>query len=129
MTCDPIPNTIEVGRRSGVPSRGEGGELRMDALDRPFDPLAILREVHPPADPGGMRQRNCHRVAYLESLSDRRVQARDPEQPSDREPADGDDQPRPQQRELPLAPERAELLLAGGRRPVTAAAGCPARIA
>src|SRR5262249_12950031 len=45
------------------------------------------------------------------------------------EDADRDDQLRPQQRELPLAPERAEPLLLRARRPVAAARGRAARIA
>ena len=53
----------------------------------------------------------------------------DPEQALDREPADRDDQRRAQELELPVAPELAELLLAGRRRPVAAAGRRPARVA
>ena len=51
------------------------------------------------------------------------------EQLPDREPAHRDDQPRLHQPELPLAPERAQLLLTGGRSPVTAAGSRTTRIA
>ena len=55
------------------------------------------------------------------ALADRLGQRRDAEQPPQREPADGDDQVRAQQLELPVAPELAEVLLARRRRAVAAA--------
>jgi len=57
----------------------------------------------------------------LVPLADTRGERRQPEQPPQRKPADGDDQAWPQQLELPVAPEGAELLLARRRRPVAAA--------
>src|SRR5262245_63215404 len=51
------------------------------------------------------------------------------EQPPQRKPADGDDQSRADELELPLAPERAELLLDRRRRAVAASGGRLARIA
>ena len=74
-----------------------------------------------PLAPDGMRQRDHDRVAARIALADRIGQRRDPEQAPKREPADGDDQVRPQQLELPVAPELAELLLAWRRRAVAAA--------
>src|SRR5882724_2859194 len=60
-----------------------------------------------------MGQRNdCCSVALV-AAADARRQTRDAEQAADGEPAHGDDQPRSQQLELPVRPERTELLLAG----------------
>src|SRR5437879_1830449 len=72
-----------------------------------------------------MRQRNGHRLAVLEALADARVETRQPEQAPRRETPDGNDQPGTQQAQLPLPPERTELLLSRGRRPIASASRCP----
>ena len=57
------------------------------------------------------------------------VEALQVEQAPGGQPAHDDDQSWTQQLELPLAPERAELLLPGGRRPVAAAGPRAPRVA
>ena len=65
----------------------------------------------------------------VEALTDACVEAGQPEQPPDREPSDRHDQAWREQPNLPFAPERAQLLLAGGRCPVASTRRRPARIA
>ena len=124
--------TIAVGRRSAVPvlraAFSASSSARMSSTARStrrwFSAI-----VHPAAHARRVRERNSHRLAVVEGLPDARVEARKAEQPTDREPAHGDDQPRLQQPELPFAPERAELLLRRGRRPIAAACRATPRIA
>ena len=119
----------------GCQASGSGRDGRRRRAVRPRDlvahetrrdgePLPVRRHVQPAARARGMRQRNDGRAVALVALADRAGQLRETEQPPQREPADGDDQPRPQQLELPVAPELAELLLAAatasGRRARTA---------
>ena len=73
------------------------------------------RARRPAARAGRMRERHDGHAVALEPLADRAVSWR-AEQAAEREPADRDDQLRPQQLELPVAPELAELLLARRRR-------------
>src|SRR5919109_1050709 len=68
-----------------------------------------------------MRKGNDGSVVEFEALADARRQILEPEQPARRETPNGEDEPWPQDPELPLAPERAQLLLGRGRRAVTAA--------
>src|SRR5215470_4051808 len=76
-----------------------------------------------------MGERNDRCRGQLEALSDAGRERRKAEQPSECQAADRDDQTRLQQRELPVAPERAQLLLVRRRRPVAAAGRCAARVA
>ena len=55
-----------------------------------------------------MRERHDVRVAERERPADRLADAGDPEELTDREPADGDDEPRAEQEKLVLAPVPAE---------------------
>src|SRR5262245_16999809 len=122
---------LAVGRRSGVPvlSGVQGPELRVNQIDGTPDAALVSGSVHPPADARRVRERNRNRLAELEPPAHRGVEAREPEQSPDRKPADRHDQPRPEQPELPLAPERAQLLLAHGRRPVASTRRRPTRVA
>src|SRR5581483_5920297 len=65
----------------------------------------------------------------LEPLADALGEGRSPEERADREAADGDDELRPDQLQLPAAPERAQLLLARRRRAVAAPGWRTPRIA
>jgi hypothetical protein len=62
-----------------------------------------------------MRERDDERARVLEGGADALVEWAPPEQARDREPADRDDQLRAQDPQLPIEPERAQLLLARGR--------------
>src|SRR5215470_3051146 len=76
-----------------------------------------------------MRKRDRRCAVGLVAAADALGDALQAEQPSRGKAADGDDQARADQAELPVAPEGAELLLAGRRRPVSPARGRLARIA
>src|SRR2546423_11101547 len=76
-----------------------------------------------------MRQRDHGPPVQLVAAAYARSDPGQPEQALDGEPPDGNDQPRTENRELPFAPERAELLLARGRRAVAATGGSAPRIA
>src|SRR5437660_1616059 len=76
-----------------------------------------------------MRQWHDGRAVEFEAASDAADQPADAEQLRDRQPSDGDDQPRSQDAQLPLAPELAQLLLARGGRAVAAARRCAPRVA
>src|SRR5207253_2096709 len=65
----------------------------------------------------------------LVAMPDALAHASQAEQPSRRQAADGDNQFRPDQQELPLSPEGAELLLARRRRPVASSRRGLSRIA
>src|ERR1700759_582483 len=69
------------------------------------------------------------RSPSLEALPDAGRERGQAEQPAQREAADRDDQTWAQQLELPVAPERAELLLMRRRRPVAASGRRTARVA
>src|SRR5947208_2415583 len=69
-----------------------------------------------------VRKRNRDRAAQLVADADALRDALDAEQPARRKAADADDELRPCQLELPVAPERAQILLARRRRAVAAAA-------
>src|SRR5204862_7773370 len=85
--------------------------------------------VEPCARAGGVRKRDRDDAVEVETAPDALSKPGSSENPLDREPAHGDEEPRAQQLELPLPPEGAELLLAGRGRPVAAAARGPPRIA
>src|SRR5437868_13870516 len=68
-----------------------------------------------------MRQRDDGDAVEVVALADALRERREAEAGADREPADGDDEPRPQQLQLPAVPERAQLALARRRCAVTAA--------
>src|SRR5690242_12020736 len=104
-------------------------ELLANQPDGRCEALAIRRDVEPAACAGGMGKRDDGSPVQLVPLADARRERRKAEQTAEREPADGDDQLRPQQLELPVAPEGAELLLPGRRRPVAAARRSTARVA
>ncbi len=101
----------------------------MDQLECAVDSGLVLREVQPAADARRMRQR--HDVASPSSNRSpmRRQGSAKPRSRRIARPPTGDDQPRPKEPKLPLAPERAELLLAGRGRAVAAAAWGTARVA
>ena len=104
-------------------------QLPVDELDRAPEPVLVPGLIQPAADPGRVRQRDRDRSFVLEALADALIEAREAEQAAGGEPTDGNDQPRPQKAQLPLAPERAELLLVRARRPVAAPSGRAARVA
>src|SRR5215210_3373438 len=89
----------------------ERRELATDQLDRVVEARLVRGRVQPAADTGGMGERHGDRVGVRKALADRGIEARETEQAPNREPADRDDQPGPQQPQLPIAPERAEILL------------------
>src|SRR5581483_1093167 len=93
------------------------------------EPLPICRHVQPAARTGGVGERYERRPVELVPLTDARRQRWEPEEAPQCEAADGHDQPRPQELELPFAPERAELLLARRRRSIAASRWRTARIA
>src|SRR2546429_6631618 len=68
-----------------------------------------------------MREGHARRPVQLEAPADAVGEARDTQEAADREAAYRDDQRRPQDLQLPVAPERAQLLLSRRRRPVAAA--------
>src|SRR6266508_361870 len=107
----------------------EPSELLVDELDRAVQARPVLLLIEPAADSRGVWQRDRDGSSMLEALPDARIEARETEQPASGKPADRDDQPGPQQAKLPLLPERTELLLPRGRRPVTTAARCASRVA
>src|SRR5436190_19637914 len=75
-----------------------------------------------------MRERDRRRAVHVAALADA-VEALPSEQRTGRQTADGDDQLRPEQAQLMLAPGRAECALLRCRRPVTAAGRRLARVA
>src|SRR5207302_4502493 len=83
--------------------------------------VSVCRVIEPAARARGMWQRNHRRAVLLVAAADARREAAQSEQTLDRESADRDDQPRAQDRELPLSPEGAQLLFAWGRRSVAPA--------
>src|SRR4029077_6634593 len=89
----------------------------------------VRRVVEPAARARGVRQRDDGRPVQLEPLADAGSERGAAEQPSQREASDRDDHLWPQQLELPLAPEGAELLLARRRRAVAAAGRGAPRVA
>src|SRR5919202_1894058 len=76
-----------------------------------------------------MGERNDRGAVAFEADADAVGEAGTSEQPPHGQTADRHDQLRPDQLELPLAPERAQLLLARRRRPVALATACSAGIA
>src|SRR6266545_1255148 len=107
----------------------EPSELLVDELDRAVQARPVLLLIEPAADSRGVWQRDRDGSSMLEALPDARIEARETEQPASGKPADRDDQPGPQQAKLPLLPERTELLLPRGGRPVTTAARCASGVA
>src|SRR5215216_3313667 len=89
----------------------------------------LLGVVEPAARAGRVREWDRHRAVMFEALADALGQALQAEQTPYGQPADGHDQARPDELELPAAPERAELLLTRRRGAVAAAAPGLARIA
>src|SRR5712691_3559009 len=76
-----------------------------------------------------MGEGHDRRAVQLVAPADALGEAGDAKKPADREAADRDDEARPQDPQLPLAPERAELLLAERRRAVSPAGRRAAGIA
>src|SRR4029453_2618185 len=83
----------------------------------------------PTGGAGGMRQRDRDGVVELVADPDGLAHAFHAEQAARREPADRHDQARTDELELPVAPERAELLLLRRWRPVAASARSASRVA
>ena len=78
-------------------------------------------QIEPAARSGRVRKRDRDGAGDLEAAPDASVERRRPSEPAGGEAADRDDELRPQETQLPLAPERAEPLLARRRRAVAAA--------
>src|SRR5712691_8729200 len=76
-----------------------------------------------------MGERDDRRAFQLAARADAVEERERAEQPADGQPADRDDQLGTQELELPLEPERTELLLAWGGRPIAAPRESVARIA
>src|SRR5262249_57795628 len=91
--------------------------------------LAVRRRVEPTARTRRMRQRDDRRAVELVPAADALPEDLDPEQALDRKPADGNDEARAQDAQLPRVPERAELLLPRARRPIAPSGRRAARIA
>ena len=67
-----------------------------------------------------MRKRNGDRLAERVAPADALCETQPPEQPAYGQPADGQDELRPEEPELPLEPERAQIHLRGRRRAIAA---------
>ena len=104
-------------------------ELAVDEAHGELDALPVGRRVEPAARAGRMGQRNHGGAVELVPAADARREPADPQQPPDREPAHGNDQPRTDDLELPLAPEPAQRLFVRRRRTVAASRGRPSWIA
>src|SRR5439155_14724981 len=89
---------------------------------------AVRGHVRPAARAGGMGQRDDGHAVVLVARADALGELREPEQAPERETADGHDELRPQELELPVAPELAQLLLARRRRAVAAPGRRAARV-
>src|SRR5204863_6316456 len=74
----------------------ETGELRADECGGCGKAFAVRRNVEPAARAGRVGERHDRRSVQLVPLADARRERREAEQPAQREPADGDDQARPQ---------------------------------
>src|SRR5204862_4316789 len=94
------------------------GELRVDERDRLGDPRAVGTVIQPAARAGGVREGNRGGVAVLEAAADALGDAFQAQQSSCCDSAHGHDQARADESQLPVAPECAELLLAGCGRAV-----------
>src|SRR5918996_4201948 len=103
--------------------RLEPPELLTYQARRPLEQPPVGGVVEPAARAGGMRQRHDDGVVPLQPLPHALAQPVDAEQPPRRQPADGDDQARAQESQLPISPEGAERLLLRRRQPVAPAAG------
>src|SRR5205085_11758578 len=108
---------------------GERAQLVTYQRDRFGDSGSVRRIVQPAARAGRMGQGDRRRVAVAELLSDTLRDALQPQEPPGGKAADRNAQAWSKQEQLPLAPEGAELLLAGSRRAVAPAARRLARIA
>src|SRR5215211_6360789 len=104
-------------------------ELCPDQAGGLGDPRAVRGVVEPAARAGRVREWDRHGAVVLEALADALGHALQAEQAPYGQPPDGHDQARPDELELPAAPERAELLLPRRRGAVAAAAPRLARIA
>ena len=89
----------------------DSSELAVDELHRGASAFPVRHDVHPRARAGRVRERDRDGAVALERGADAALQVCEAEQLPDREPADRDDQRRPDQPQLPVAPEGAELLL------------------
>src|SRR5438067_11925988 len=133
--CDPTASSTETARptrygrrnpssRTNVERYGtaltalrlELGECAAHERKCAVEPLAVRGHVQPAARSGGMRQWNERCAVEVEPLADAFGELRAPEQRAQGQAAHRDDQLRPQELELPAAPERAQLLLARRRR-------------
>lgn len=81
---------------------------------------AIGRDVWPAARTGGMGERDERDAVQLVALADGLGQRGRSEDRAQREAADRHDQARPQELELPVVPERAQLLFGRGWSAVAA---------
>src|SRR5215217_6558041 len=122
----PIATTIATSRRSWSRSPAPiasmtlpGNHASESAAAR--DTVPVLGQVQPSTRARRVGQRDCDRAVEVERPPHEVGHRPQAEQPPRREPADGDDEARAQQSQLPLAPERAEALLLRRRRPVAAA--------
>src|SRR5215210_1918525 len=108
---------------------GEPGELAADVRRRFAEARTVRLIVEPAARPRRVGQGDHDRFAAGEALADRVGEPRQPEHSLQRETADGDDQLRPQQLELPVAPELAQILLSRGGCAVAPAGRGASRVA
>ena len=98
-------------------ARARGGSRRTAARVR----SRFAATFEPAARAGRVRERDGDgAVVRSNAVPTQLGEVRDAEQPIDGEPADRDDQLRPDQPQLPVPPEGAELLFARRRRPVAA---------
>ena len=86
-------------------------ELATDETERGIETSAVRPVVEPAAGAGRVGERYDRRAVEIERRPDPGRQRASSEDGVRGQAADGDDQPRPDQAELPLAPERTELLL------------------
>src|SRR3954469_17327163 len=97
-------------------------QLGADQPDGAGHASAVRGVVQPAAGAGRVGEWDRSRAPVLVAAADALGHALQAQEAAGCQAPDRDDQPRPEELELPVAPERAELLLARRRRAVTAAA-------
>src|SRR5437016_2071250 len=105
-------------------------ELCVHERDGEFDLGAVRGRVEPAARAGGMGERDRDNIAgQLVPVANALADGRYSQQATRRQAADRDDERRADDRELPFAPEGAEVLLLRRRSAVAAARRLRARVA
>src|SRR3954466_14028433 len=100
----------------------ESVQLGADQPDGAGHASAVRGVVQPAAGAGRVGEWDRSRALVLVAAADALGHALQAQEAAGCQAPDGDDQPRAEELELPVAPERAEHLLARRRRAVTAAA-------